>query len=94
MAGNIDHAAFAFDEKVIVVRRIGIEIGLGAVYREFANETCALKLMQRIIHRRERNPLPGGGNFLVQHLRRDMAVAAGEQQLSDGNPLPRRAQVG
>ena len=84
MAGNINYAAFAFDEKVIVVRRIGVEVGFGAVDREFADQTGALELMQRVVNCRQGNAFAGLLGFRVQGFRSDVTVAVSEQQAAGG----------
>ena len=48
-----------FEEVVVVVGRIGVEIGALAADRDLAQQPRPLELMQRVVDRRERHPLAG-----------------------------------
>jgi hypothetical protein len=50
VAGNVHELALALQIEVIVVRSIGVEIGLCTFNSQLAQKTRMLELMKRIIH--------------------------------------------
>src|SRR5262245_61156317 len=50
---NVHQVAFALEIEMIVVRRVGVEVGLGAFNGELAQEAGAFELMQGVVDRRE-----------------------------------------
>ena len=62
---NVHELAVLFDEEVVVVRRVGVEIGLAAVDRELAQKAGLGELMQRIVDGGERHLLAGCRSFGV-----------------------------
>src|SRR5262249_36825138 len=94
VAGDVDQPTLFLDKKVIVIRRVGIEVGALPADRDLAQQACALELMQGVIDGCQRHPFACAHRLLVQQLGRDMAIAIGEQQGRERDPLPRRAQSG
>ena len=83
----------AFDEEMMVVGRVGVEIGLRPFDGEDAQQSGARELMQRVVDGRQRNRHAGGERLLVQLFGRQMAVALGEQHLGKRDALARRTQA-
>ena len=77
---DVEHPVLAFDEEVVMVRRVGVEIGLDALDGEDAQEAGLGELMQRVVDRRQRDRNAGDQRLLVQLLRRKMTIAVGEEQ--------------
>jgi hypothetical protein len=77
---------------MVVVRGIGVEIGLGALDRNFPQQAHLRELMQRVVDRGERHRHLAGDRLLMQDLCRDVAVAAIKQQARKGNALARWPQ--
>ena len=81
------------DEEVIVVRRVGVEIGALAADRDLAQQAGPLELVQRVVDGRQRHALAGPHGLLVQHFRRHVPVAVAEQQRRQRHALARRPQA-
>src|SRR4029079_950306 len=91
---DVEQLAGILAEEMEVVRRIGVEIGLGAFDRDLAQQACFRELMQRVVDGRERDRhfMPQG--LFVQQLRRDMAVTRLKQQGRQREVLPRGPKPG
>ena len=61
--------ALVLEEEVVVLARVGVEIGLGAVDRELAQEPRFGELVQGVVDRGQRDRHPGAGGLVEQHLR-------------------------
>src|SRR5690349_12946221 len=77
---------------MVVVGRVGIEVGALAADRDLAQQTRRLELVQRVVNGSKRHPLSRAYGLLVQQLRRYVAVAVGKQQGSERDALTRRPQ--
>ena len=55
LARDVDEGILALDEEVVVLARVGVEIGLGAVDRELAQQPGFGELVQRVVDGRERD---------------------------------------
>ena len=86
---DVHQLAGMLAEEMVVVRRVGVEIGLGAFHRDLAQQARLGELVQRVVDRGERHRHFARQRLLVQRLRRDMAVALGEQQMRQRHALPR-----
>ncbi|EGE57181.1 hypothetical protein RHECNPAF_470070 [Rhizobium etli CNPAF512] len=85
--GNVEHLVFAFDEEMMVVGHISVEIGLGALDGENADETGLGELVQRVVDGRQRNRHAGGNRLLMQLLDGQMPVALGKQEIAERDAL-------
>ncbi|MNT59329.1 hypothetical protein D3C72_1968310 [compost metagenome] len=47
--GDIEDLVLTFDEEVVMVGDVGVEIGLGAFHREHADHARLGELMQRVV---------------------------------------------
>ena len=90
--GNVDQRVLALDEEMMMIRHVGVEIGLRAVDRDLAQQADIGELVQRVVDGRERDRDLGLGGLLVQHLGGEMPVALGEQDPAERHPLAGRAQ--
>ena len=93
-AAHVDQPALAFDEEVVVVADIGVEIGAGAVDRDFAQKPRLGELVQRVVDGGERDAHAGRLRLGVQVLGRNVAVALGEEDAAELDALARRPQPG
>ena len=84
---------FFFDEEVMVLGIVGVEIGLRAVDRDLPQQPDFGELVQRVVDGGKRHRHFGAVRFLVQHFRRDVPVALGEQDPAERHALPGRAQA-
>ncbi len=55
--------AVRFEQEVVVVRGVGVEVGLRAFDRQLAQKTSSLELVQRIVDGRERYVLSETRHF-------------------------------
>ena len=92
--GDVEDPVLAFDEEMVVIRGVGVEIGLRALDGEDAQQSRLGELMQRVVDGRQRYRHAGGERLLVQFLGRQMAVALGKQQIGKRDALTRRPQAG
>ena len=88
--GDIDHLIFAFDEKVMMVGNVRVEIGLCALDGEDAEHSGLGKLMQCIVHRRQRNRHIGTKRLFVQFFGRKVPVTLGKDQAGERDTLTGR----
>src|SRR5215470_18853636 len=72
---NIDQIVLVLDEEVVVVRDVGVEIGLRAVDRHFSQQPGTGELMKRIVDRGERHSDLGAACLFVKHFRGQVTVA-------------------
>ena len=86
---DIQQPAGMLAEEMVVVRRVGVEIGLGAFHRDLAQEARLGELVQRIVDGGERHRHFLGQRLLVQRLGRDVTVALGEEEMRQRHALPR-----
>ena len=92
-AGTSINCFVTLDEEMMVLTWIGVEIGLGAVNRELAQQARFSELVERIVDGGKRHRNTGARRFLEEDLCRDMAVALAEQQPAQRYPLARRTQA-
>ncbi len=93
-AGTSSTAFLAFDEEVVVIAHIGVEIGPRAIDRELAQEACLGELVQRVVDGGERHRHAGLDRLGVQPLGGHVPVALREQELAERQALLRRTQAG
>ena len=79
-----------FDEEMMMLGNVGVEIGFRAVDRHLPQEADFGKLMQRVVNGRKRHRNPRPGRLLVKHFRRQVAVALAEQYPAECHALQRR----
>jgi hypothetical protein len=91
---EVDQLALAFDEEVMVIARVGVEIGGAGVDRHRAQKSGFGELMQGVINRRERHSEAGDIGLGVQIFRRNVAMPFGEEDAAQLDPLPGRPQPG
>ena len=91
--GHVDELTLVLEEEMVMLGRVGVEIGLGPVHRELAQEARFGELVQGVVDRRQRDRHAGPGRLVEQHLGRDVPVALAEQEPAQGHPLPGRAQA-
>src|SRR5688500_1692480 len=99
LAHEVDQPAFAFDEEMVVVAGVGVEVGAAAVDRHFAQEAGFRELVERVVDGGERDAHARRFRLPVQLLRGNMAVALGEEDASELHalacgPEPRMAELG
>ncbi len=90
---NIQYLVVAFNEKVMMIGDVGVEIGLGAFDGEHADQARLGKLMQRVVDSRERNRNARGDGFLVKLFYGQMAIPLGEEKIAERDALPGRPQA-
>ena len=73
---------------------VGVEIGLGAVDADLAQQAGIGQLVERVVDGRQRHRNLGERRFLVEHFRRQVARALAEQQPAQRHALPGRPQAG
>jgi hypothetical protein len=78
---------------MVVIRDVGVEIGLRSVDRDLAQQADLGELVQRVVDGCERDRHLRLGGLLVEHLRRQVAVALGEQDPAKRHALTRRTQA-
>src|SRR6266566_5966964 len=77
---NINQIVFVLDEEVVVVRDVGVEIGLRPVDRYFPPQSGAGELMKRIVDRGQRNGDLRAACLFVKHFRGQVAVTLRKQK--------------
>src|SRR6202163_3580042 len=77
---NVDQFVVVFEIEVVMRGHVGVEIGLGAVDADLAQQASIGQLVERVVDGRERHRDLGEGCFLVKHFRGEMACALAEQQ--------------
>src|SRR5690348_785133 len=92
IAGDIDQLAGILKKEMVVVARIGIEIGAARIDHDFAQQSGADELVQRVVDGGERHRHGCGDRLTVQLLGADMPITLLEQQAGEGQALPRRSQ--
>ena len=92
--GNVDQLVVVFEIEVVMRRHVGIEIGLGAVDADLAQQARIGQLIERVVDGRERHRNLGESGFLVQHFRGEVASSLAEQKPPKRHPLTGRAQAG
>ncbi len=91
---NIEDHIFPFEEEVLVIGDIGVEIGFGPFHRDDAQHARFRKLVQRVVYGGERDRNVSHDGFLVKVFRGQVAVALSENQARKCNALARGAQTG
>ena len=94
---NVDQRVLALDEEVVMLRRVGVEIGLRAVDRDLPQQPDIGELMQRVVDGRQRHRHLGVVGLLEQQLGGDVPVALAEQEPAQlhalaGGPQPHVTQ--
>jgi hypothetical protein len=92
--GDVEDVVLAFDEEVVVVGDLGVELGLPRPAGEHAPHACHGALVKRVVAGRKRDRHAGGDRFLMQLFGGQMPVALGEKQFGQCDPLPRRTKAG
>jgi hypothetical protein len=93
VARHVHHHVLAFDEEVVVLDGVGVEIGLAALQRELAQEPDFRELVQGVVDGGERDWDASARRLVEQHLGRDVPVALAEQEPAQRDALARRAQA-
>src|SRR5262249_41054114 len=91
--GNVEKCVLALDEEMVMLGIVGIEIGLGAVDCDLAQESNVGELVQRVVDRSQRHRHLGLVGFLVEHLRRDVTIALAKQDPAERHALAGRTQT-
>jgi hypothetical protein len=91
---DIDQNILPFEEEMVVIARIGIEIGLGPIDSHFAQKARFRELMERVVDGRQRYRDARLGGFFKEHFRRQMPIALGEKQPAEADALPGGPQPG
>ena len=92
--GNVDQLVIVLEIEVVMRGDVGVEIGLGAVDADLAQQAGIGQLVERVVDGGERHRNLGEGRFLVEHFRGEMARALAEQQPAQRHALPGRPQAG
>jgi hypothetical protein len=92
-AGNVLEVARALEKEVMVIGRVGVEIGPPRFDHDFTQQTGVGELVQRVVDRRQRHLHFGLGCLHMQLLGRDMPVDLVEQQARKSQPLPGRTKT-
>ena len=82
--------ALFLEEEVVVVRRVGVEVGLRAVDRQLAQQAGPLELMQRVVNGRERHMLADASASACS----SSAVTCRSSPSNSSAPSARRWRVG
>lgn len=93
-AGNVEQLSICFHIEMIVVGDIGIEVCPLSANGDLAQQSRALKLVERVVDGCEGDPLARSHGLFVQDLRRYVAIAIAKQQRRQGNALASRPQAG
>ena len=91
---NVDQLVIVLKIEVMVRRDVGVEIGLGAVDADLAQQTGIGELVEGVVDRGERYRDLRQRRFLVQHFRSEVAGALAEQQPAERHALTGRPQAG
>src|SRR4051812_25388812 len=94
VAGDILELTGAFEEEVMVVGDVGVEVGPPGLDHDLAQQTRGGELVQRVVDRGQGHPDAGRHGLAMKLLGRDVPVAAVEQQAGKGEALARRPQAG
>ena len=87
-------SAVGFDEEMVMVAGIGVEIGPARRHDHFPQETGITELVQRVVDGGKRYRHAVRLRFGMKALRRDVPVFALEQHARERDPLPRGAKAG
>jgi len=90
----VHHLIVTLNKEMVMVRYVGIKIGLGRFDSQHPQHAGIGKLMQRIVYGGQRNRLPCRNGLFVQFFSSQMPVALGKQQAGQGNALARWTQPG
>ena len=92
---GIDMVSFAlvFEEEVVMLGGIGVEIGLGPIHSELAQKAGFRELVQGVVDGRQRDRNTGARRLVEQNFGGDVPIALAKQQPSEGDALPRRTQA-
>ena len=93
LAGNVLEVARPFEEEVMVIGRIGVEIRASRFDHDLAQQTGVGELVQRVVDRCQRHLHFSVGRLRMQLLGRDMPVDLVEQKARQGQPLPGRTKT-
>ena len=93
LTGNVLEVARPFEEEVMVVRRVGVEIGPPRFDHDLTQQTGVGELVQRIVDRRQRYLHFGVGRLRMELFRGDMPVDLVEQQACQSQPLAGRTET-
>src|SRR5262249_33023949 len=91
--GNVEQIVLLFDEEVMVLGIVGVEIGFRAVDGDLPQQPDFGELVQRVVDGGERHRHFGAVGFLVEHFRGDVAVAPCGQDTAERPALPGRSQA-
>ena len=78
---NIEHLIVALDKEMVMIRHIGVEIGLGAFDGENTDHAGFGKLVQRVVNGCQRHRDTGGHCFFMQLFDREVAITLGKNQV-------------
>jgi len=90
--GNVDQLVVVLEIEMVVRRDVGVEIGLGAVDADLAQQARIGELIERVVDSGQRHRNLGERGFLVEHFRGQMAGALAEQQPAQRHALAGRPQ--
>src|SRR6267154_4075323 len=90
--GDIDQLVIVFEIEVVVGGDVGVEIGLGAVDADLAQETGIGELIERVVDGGERYRDLGQRRFLIEHFSGQMPRALAEQEPAKRHALAGRPQ--
>ena len=91
--GNVDQRVLAFDKEMVVIRRIGVEISLGTINRDLAQQPNVGELVERVVDGRKLDRHAGVACFHEQHLGREVTIPLGEQEPAQFHALARRPEA-
>src|SRR5262252_4308413 len=89
---NIDEIVLALDKEVMMVRDIGVEVGLGAVDRHFPQQPGICELVKGVVNRGQRNCDLGTIGLFIEHFRREVPIALCKQEPAQCYALASRTQ--
>ena len=93
LTGNVLEVARPFEEEVMMIGRVCVEIRASRFDHDFAQQTGVGELVQRVIDRRQRDLHFGIDRFRMQLLGRDMPIDLVEQQARQCQPLACRTKA-
>ena len=91
---NVDQLVIVLEIEVVMGRHVGVEIGLGAVDADLAQQAGIGQLVERVVDGRQRHRNLGQRGFLVQHFSGQVAGTLAEQQPAQRHALPGRPETG
>src|ERR1700738_5417030 len=90
--GDVNEIVLVLNEKMMMLRDVGIEICLRSVNGDLAQQPCVREQMERVVNSGKRDRDFRLDRFFVEHLGGEVAVPLAKQHPSQRQALLGRAQ--